>query len=54
MGTNFEQRHFNLRPEGPAFNTPDRKVGINSRLLMSAEGAALTATIFLPNLRPVQ
>ena len=30
-----------LRPEGPAVNRPDRKVGIRLPLAMSAEGAAL-------------
>jgi hypothetical protein len=29
------------RPEGPANNRPDRKVGISLLLIMSAEGAAL-------------
>ena len=41
-------RYFNneIRPEGPAINRPDRKVGIDQQLEMSAKGAALLRKYF--------
>jgi hypothetical protein len=48
-----------MRPEGPAFNRPGRKAGIEFIYVMSAEGAALQmhrkynlfASGFVPHLR---
>ena len=36
-----------MRPEGPAFNRPDRKVGIRFMDVMSAEGAALYGYLWI-------
>jgi hypothetical protein len=35
-----KNRELGFRPEGPAVNRPDRKVGKTKRTKMSAEGAA--------------